>query len=109
MSTSEKESLASVQISAQSGTAREATGSTPGAQEPQVVGTALTRKPLSLESRLIRSMLSTFGNPRVRIVLWNGDEISTSDEAPVLTAKIADRATLLKLCADPDLQFGEGY
>ncbi|HLS80058.1 MAG TPA: cyclopropane-fatty-acyl-phospholipid synthase family protein [Steroidobacter sp.] len=63
----------------------------------------------SLEGRMLRLLLSAFGDPRVRIVLWNGESICTSPETPVATVRLANRATLLRLCADPDVQFGEGY
>ena len=54
-------------------------------------------------------LLTAFGNPRVQIILWNGEAVCTSAEPPVANMRIADRATLVRLCADPDLQFGEGY
>jgi cyclopropane-fatty-acyl-phospholipid synthase len=63
----------------------------------------------SLEGRLLRMLLTAFGNPRVQIILWNGEAICTSAEPPVANMRIADRATLVRLCSDPDLQFGEGY
>jgi cyclopropane-fatty-acyl-phospholipid synthase len=63
----------------------------------------------SMEARLLRMLLTAFGNPRVQIILWNGEAVCTSAEPPVANMRIADRATLVRLCADPDLQFGEGY
>jgi cyclopropane-fatty-acyl-phospholipid synthase len=62
-----------------------------------------------METRLIRALLEAFGDPRVEIVLWNGARVSTANSDPVASLHIADRATLVRLCADPDLQFGEGY
>ena len=66
-------------------------------------------RPGSVEGRLLRMLLNVFGDPRVRMVLWNGDAVCTSAEPPVATMHIADRPTLIRLCADPDLQFGESY
>jgi cyclopropane-fatty-acyl-phospholipid synthase len=76
-------------------------------QSPPV--TAGGRQRGSMETRLIRSLLEAFGDPRVEIVLWNGERISTTNSDPVASLHIADRPTLVRLCADPDLQFGEGY
>jgi cyclopropane-fatty-acyl-phospholipid synthase len=72
-------------------------------------GQAARTRPSSVEGRLLRMLLNVFGDPRLRIVLWNGDAISTSREPPVASMHIADRASLIRLCADPDLQFGELY
>ena len=63
----------------------------------------------SVETRLIRTLLHAFGNPPIAFVLWNGDRIAPLGSAPVATLRIADRRTLLRLCTDPDLQFGELY
>jgi cyclopropane-fatty-acyl-phospholipid synthase len=77
-------------------------------QAPQPAPGARGRAAASVEARLLRKLLAAFGNPRLEFVLWNGDRVCTADE-PVATFHIADRATLLRLCADPDVQFGEGY
>jgi cyclopropane-fatty-acyl-phospholipid synthase len=63
----------------------------------------------SMETRLIRTLLHAFGNPPIAFSLWNGDKIAPLGTAPVATLKISDRRTLLRLCTDPDLQFGELY
>ena len=63
----------------------------------------------SLETRLIRTLLHAFGNPPIAFSLWNGDKIAPLGSAPVATLHITDRRTLLRLCTDPDLQFGELY
>ena len=72
-------------------------------------GRAGAVRPGSVEGRLLRMLLKVFGDPRVRIVLWNGDSVCTSTEPPVASLHIADRPTLIRLCSDPDVQFGEGY
>src|SRR5678815_4550840 len=63
----------------------------------------------SMETRLLRTLMHAFGNPPIAFSLWNGDKIAPLGTAPVATLKIADRRTLLRLCTDPDLQFGELY
>jgi cyclopropane-fatty-acyl-phospholipid synthase len=63
----------------------------------------------SLETRLIRTLLHAFGNPPIGFTLWNGDKIAPLGSAPVATLHVSDRRTLLRLCTDPDLQFGELY
>jgi cyclopropane-fatty-acyl-phospholipid synthase len=63
----------------------------------------------SMETRLIRTLLHAFGNPPIAFVLWNGDSIAPLGPAPVATLRIADRRTLLRLCTDPDVQFGDLY
>jgi cyclopropane-fatty-acyl-phospholipid synthase len=61
-----------------------------------------------VEGRLLRTLLAAFGNPPLEIVLWNGERVRSAAD-PVASMHVADRGTLLRLCADPDLQFGEGY
>ena len=63
----------------------------------------------SMETRLIRTLLHSFGNPPIGFELWNGEKIAPLGSAPVATLRISDRRTLLRLCTDPDLQFGELY
>src|SRR6185295_4827784 len=63
----------------------------------------------SMETRLIRTLLHAFGNPPIAFTLWNGDRVAPLGSAPVATLHIPDRRTLLRLCTDPDLQFGELY
>jgi cyclopropane-fatty-acyl-phospholipid synthase len=79
---------------------------------PDVAAPAPAARPdlshLSVEGRLVRTLLAAFGNPRLEIVLWNGDRVRSTQQ-PIASLHVADRATLVRLCADPDLQFGEGY
>ncbi|WP_210399072.1 SAM-dependent methyltransferase [Steroidobacter denitrificans] len=63
----------------------------------------------SVPARILRSLLHAFGDPRVDVVLWNGERILSPDKTPVATLRIADSRTLLRLCTDPDIQFGEAY
>jgi len=66
-------------------------------------------EPVSWEGKLIRWLLQASGNPRVEMVLWNGDRVWTCKEVPVVKLHIADRGTLLRACADPHMEFGDGY
>lgn len=62
-----------------------------------------------LETWLVRRVLQAMGGPPIRVVLWNGREIRTSDTPPVARLFIRDRRTLLKLILNPDLHFGDAY
>jgi cyclopropane-fatty-acyl-phospholipid synthase len=63
----------------------------------------------SMEGRLLRTLLHAFGNPPVQFALWNGERVMAGAADPVATLHVPDRGTLMRLCADPDLQFGELY
>jgi cyclopropane-fatty-acyl-phospholipid synthase len=54
-------------------------------------------------------LLHALGDPPVRLQLWNGQSVMTSALPSLLTLRIANRSTLLRLLADPDMQFGEAY
>jgi cyclopropane-fatty-acyl-phospholipid synthase len=62
---------------------------------------------LSFEGRMLRALLHAFGDPPVQLAIWNGERVGPEDA--VATLHIPDRATLMRLCRDPDLQFGELY
>ncbi|HET7832812.1 MAG TPA: cyclopropane-fatty-acyl-phospholipid synthase family protein [Gallionella sp.] len=62
-----------------------------------------------MEKFLLMKMMRTIGNPPLRIVLWNGEEISDHDGNAVAGVHIHDRGALLKLAVDPELYFGELY
>src|SRR6202008_4853121 len=68
-----------------------------------------TRAVASLDGRLLRFLLESLGNPPVRVTLWTGESFLPGDADPVAHVWIASRASLLKLIADPELQFGECY
>jgi cyclopropane-fatty-acyl-phospholipid synthase len=57
----------------------------------------------------LRKLLAWLGSPPISFVLWNGEEIASSEEAPEAKIRIHDRATLLRLFADPEVSFGDGY
>ncbi|HYN06114.1 MAG TPA: cyclopropane-fatty-acyl-phospholipid synthase family protein [Vicinamibacterales bacterium] len=56
-------------------------------------------------SRLVRALA---GAP-VRLQLWNGTSAVCSDQTPIGTVTIHDRATLGRLLVQPALEFGEAY
>ncbi len=64
---------------------------------------------VSLDGRLLRFMLRSLGEPPVRVSLWNGETVAPASGDPVAHVRIANRASLLKLLADPELQFGECF
>jgi hypothetical protein len=61
----------------------------------------------SLDARLLRFLLQSLGNPPVRVTLWTGETILPGIADPVAHVWIANRGSLVKLIADPELQFGE--
>ncbi len=64
---------------------------------------------LAIERWLCGCLLKAFGEPPVRLVLWDGEEIGTSNVPPVARVIIRDRPTLWRLILDPEFQFGEAY
>ena len=61
------------------------------------------------DRRILRLLLKTMGNPPVRFLLWNGEEVSGGADAPIAQVFVADRTALLRLVVNPDLHFGECY
>ena len=64
---------------------------------------------LSIEGRLLEGLLNSLGNPPIRFLLWNGESVYTSAGDPVATLTVTNRATLLRLVLNPEMNFGEGY
>ena len=65
--------------------------------------------PDSIDGRLLRFMVRTLGDPPVRVSLWNGATVSPAPGNSMAHVRIANRASLLKLLADPAFQFGECF
>jgi cyclopropane-fatty-acyl-phospholipid synthase len=63
----------------------------------------------SVDRVIAQRMLSALGSPPVQLLLWNGETVTARDDPPLLTLRIADRLTLLRLIIDPEMQFGEAY
>ena len=64
---------------------------------------------LAIERWLVRRLLLKLDQPPIRIVLWNGEEITTSSQSPVARVVLRDRAALYRLLVNPEFQFGELY
>lgn len=71
--------------------------------------TAPDAAPASIDGRLLRYILQSLGDPPVRVCLWTGETVSPGSGDPIAQVRIADRASLLKLLADPEFQFGECF
>jgi len=61
------------------------------------------------ERRIARRLLEKRGDPRLRIVLWNGEEIRSSDQPPVGRIVFRDRGVVPYLARHPDLGLGDAY
>ena len=70
---------------------------------------ALDAPPASIDGRLLRYLLQSLGDPPVRVSLWNGETILPAAGDQIAHVRIANRASLLKLLADPEFQFGECF
>ncbi len=66
-------------------------------------------KARAVERWLARQLLHGLDGPPVRIVLCDGEEVAIADAPPVARVVLRDRATLWKLAARPQLEFGEAY
>jgi cyclopropane-fatty-acyl-phospholipid synthase len=67
-------------------------------------------RPVSaLERAALRWLLNTVGNPPVQFVLWNGETVSITAEAPVARMHIREPGALYRLLLDAELYFGDEY
>src|ERR1700761_9633557 len=83
-------------------------------QPPAVTGVIVrpleARKGRSVEGRLLSRLLAFLGDPPLEFVLWTGESVRPAVVAePVASLRIADRAALFGLLADPQVRFGEAY
>ena len=58
---------------------------------------------------LIRWVMKFFGNPRISIRLWNGEEFQLTDARPVACLEFRERRALLELLRSPSVGAGECY
>lgn len=65
--------------------------------------------PSWLERRVLRKLLALMGDPPVRFVLWNGEQVPAAGTAECRRLHIHDRRTLWQLVINPDLHFGDAY
>ncbi len=62
-----------------------------------------------LERWMARRILETRGDPRIRLVLWNGEELRCSDLPPVGRVVFRDRSLMLHLAIHPELGLANAY
>jgi cyclopropane-fatty-acyl-phospholipid synthase len=62
-----------------------------------------------MEGRLLRRLLAALGNPAVEFVLWSGERVAPAGATATISIRIADRATLFRVLADPQVQFPDAY
>jgi len=90
-------------------------GAAPGtARHPRAAGEPVrvsSKRPVFGADRwLLRKALSALGDPPVRFVLWNGEEIASARaETPLARIHIPERGRLLTLFLYPYHFFGDGY
>ncbi len=80
---------------------------TEGMPVPDFTETSARVSPL--ERWLARKTLSLLGDPPLQMVLWNGEEITTSSARPAARVLLRRRSALYKLLSNPNLQFGDLY
>ena len=64
---------------------------------------------VSLERFLLSKVMNAFGNPPVKVVLWNGQEVPSGNTHAEVGVLIRDRSALYKLALDHEIHFGELY
>lgn len=69
----------------------------------------LSGKVQERESWWLRELSRLTGHMPVRFELWDGRTLRPRGQVPIGTVRIGDRATLLRVLLDPELQFGEAY
>jgi cyclopropane-fatty-acyl-phospholipid synthase len=71
---------------------------------------ARSRPGSSLEARLLRRLLRSFGDPPIAFHLcWSDERVSGAATGPLEHLRITDRRTLLGLLYDPQMRFGDAY
>ena len=60
-------------------------------------------------TQALRMLLALMGNPPVRFVLWNGEQVPATGSPECRRLLIHDRQTLWQLVINPDLHFGDAY
>src|SRR5262245_27156448 len=62
-----------------------------------------------LERRLCQRLLDTRGDPHLRLVLWNGEELRCSDAPPVGRIVLRDRGVIFDIGLHPDTGLADAY
>ena len=81
----------------------------PYAMLAKAPGRRLLGRVFSAEKLLLARMLQALGNPPLALLLWDGQSVTSEGQRPLAKVHIRDRGALLKLIANPELQFGEMY
>lgn len=81
----------------------------PAAQSTNISVPPCGGRAFNAEKWLLQRMLRRLGNPAIRVVLWDGQQIATSDARPVALVRIRNRRTLLGLVVNPVIGFGDAY
>ncbi|HQR24549.1 MAG TPA: cyclopropane-fatty-acyl-phospholipid synthase family protein [Steroidobacteraceae bacterium] len=63
----------------------------------------------SMSGRLVRSVLTRLGDPRIEFELWTGERIRTSLEPPLGRLIIRDVRTLREICMRGEVGMGDAY
>jgi cyclopropane-fatty-acyl-phospholipid synthase len=66
-------------------------------------------KVYGVERWMLQRVLHLLGDPPIRVVLWNGEEVSTTGAKPVARVIIKDRKALFGILTNPELHFGDAY
>ncbi len=63
----------------------------------------------AVDNWLARAFLRAIGNPALRVVLWDGTQITADGSSPAVGMVIHDRGALWRLLTNPLLNFGDDY
>ncbi len=63
----------------------------------------------AVDNWLARAFLRAIGNPALRVVLWDGTQITADGSSPAVAMVIRDRGALWRLLTNPLLNFGDDY
>ena len=63
----------------------------------------------ALDHWLIKQVLDNIGRPELKIIAWNGKAVYGNDKKNVPVVTLCDRASLLRLIVDPEMNFGDLY
>jgi cyclopropane-fatty-acyl-phospholipid synthase len=66
-------------------------------------------KVYGIDTWMVRTFLKTIGDPALRVVLWDGKDVTGTGSTPAVGMLIRDRATLRRLLVNPLLHFGDDY
>jgi cyclopropane-fatty-acyl-phospholipid synthase len=53
--------------------------------------------------------MDNIGRPELKIIAWNGNAVYGNDKKNIPVVTLCDRASLLRLILDPEMNFGDLY